>query len=120
MAVPEQKTWGYFATLFSVISGAPAHFAFNMDEMYHQGWADAQEMVCLVPAAFEEPFVHSPVRRTGKRIPLIACIATDRSFVHSRLVIARKTFDDELLVHSFAPKKSKFTPRRSYASILTF
>jgi hypothetical protein len=95
----------YFAGLFATVSGAPAHFVFNMDEMGHQTWVDAEKTVCFVPAEFTEPIVHYPLSRTGKRITLIGCIAADGSFLRPCLVISRKTFDDEILIHGFTPEK---------------
>jgi hypothetical protein len=42
LQVSEESIREYFATLFRTISGAPAHFVFNTDDMGHQSWADAR------------------------------------------------------------------------------
>jgi hypothetical protein len=68
-----------FATLFAQVSGAPAHFVFNIDEMGHQTWADAQNKTCFVPSDHPGDEVFYPVSRTGKRITLVSCVAADGS-----------------------------------------
>jgi hypothetical protein len=62
-------------------SWTPAHFAFNMDEMSHQTWADAHKTVCFVPADFPGPSVHYLASRMGRHVTLIACIAADGGFL---------------------------------------
>jgi transposase len=57
----------YFNTLGQKISGTPAAFVFNVDEMGHQVWADAQETVCFVPAWEMAKVIYYPVPRAGKR-----------------------------------------------------
>jgi hypothetical protein len=103
--VTEQAIRDYFATLCANVSGAPAHFVFNMDEMGHQTWADAREIICFVPGDYPDETVPYPVSRTGKRVTLVACIAADGSFIRPSIVISRKTFDDELLLYGFTPEK---------------
>jgi hypothetical protein len=49
------------------MSGVPAHFIFNMDEMGHQTWADAREITCFVSSKYEEITIPYPVSRTGQR-----------------------------------------------------
>jgi hypothetical protein len=111
----------YFSTLFTTVSGAPAHFVFNMDEMGHQTWADAQQTVCFVPVDFEDSIVHYPVPRTGKRVTLIACIAADGSFIRPCLVISRKTFDDEILIQGFTPEKVEiYSQSKAYIDLDIF
>jgi hypothetical protein len=111
----------YFGVLFATVSGAPAHFVFNMDEMGHQSWADAQKTVCFVPADFQEPVVHYPVSRTGKRITLVACIAADGSFLRPCLVISRKTFDDEILTQGFTAEKVEiYSQSKAYIDLDIF
>jgi hypothetical protein len=111
MIVPDEEIRGYLVTLFSTVFSVPAHFLLNIDEMGRQGETDAREMAWFVPGDSEEPFVHYPIPRTGKRFTLIACIAADRTFIRSCLVIARKTFDPELLVHGFTPEKIEIYSR---------
>jgi hypothetical protein len=105
MTIPDEQIRGYFATSFSTVSGTPARFIFYMDEMGRQGQAGEQEMVCFVPVNFDGPFVYCPAPRRGKSLILIACIAVDGNFIGPCIVIARKTFDAELLVHGFTPEK---------------
>jgi hypothetical protein len=105
MEVTTEQITNYFCHLFNTISGAPSHFVFNMDEMGHQDWADAKETVCYGPANSTEERLYYPVPRSGKRITLIACIATDGSFLRPGLVIARKTYDNELALQGYTSEK---------------
>jgi hypothetical protein len=105
LEVTGEQVTNYFSHLFQTISGAPCHFVFNMDEMGHQDWADAKETVCYGSADSTEDRLYYPVPRTGKRITLIACIAADGSFLRPALVIARKTFDDELALQGYTSEK---------------
>jgi hypothetical protein len=77
----------------------------NVDEMGHQPYADANDITCFVPAEHEGNEVRYPVSRVGKRITLIACICADGSYLRPALVIPRKTFDDDLLMHGYSPEK---------------
>jgi hypothetical protein len=121
LRVSDESIREYFATLFANVSGAPAHFVFNMDEMGHQTWADAREIMCFVPGDYQEDTVPYPVSRTGKRITLIACVAADGSFVRPCIVISRKTFDDELLLYGFTPEKVEiYNQRNGYIDIEIF
>jgi hypothetical protein len=86
----------YFDVLGQTVSGTPAAFVFNMDEMGHQVWADAQDTVCFVPASETASVVYFPVSRTGKRITLIACIAADGTYIRPALILARKTYENEI------------------------
>jgi hypothetical protein len=87
------------------ISGAPAHFVDNMDEMGYQEWSDAIDTICFAPRDIEDQLIYCPVSRTGKRITLIVCMTADGSYVRPCLILQRKTFDDELLVQGFTPEK---------------
>jgi hypothetical protein len=87
----------YFGSLYSAVSGVPAHFVMNMDEMGHQPFADARDILCFVPTAHQHPTVRYPVSRTGKRVTLLGCIFADGSHLRPALVIPRETFDDDLI-----------------------
>jgi uncharacterized protein YjhX (UPF0386 family) len=76
-----------------------------MDEMGHQEFADAPIKTAFIPADARDKQVYYPVSRTGKRITLIACIAADGSYLKPALIIARKTFDDELVDYGYTPEK---------------
>jgi hypothetical protein len=105
MAVTMEQIQTYFQELDQALSGVPAHFVFNLDEMGHQSWADAKTKICYVPIELQATHISYPVSRKGKRITLIACIAADGSFMRPALVISRKTFDDELLLLGYTPEK---------------
>jgi hypothetical protein len=121
LQVTDDQIQEYFANLLAAVSGAPAHFVFNMDEMGHQAWADAHDVICFVPRDVEEPTVSYPVSRTGKRITLIACIAADGSYLRPSLIIPRKTFDDELLLFGFTPEKVEiYSQTHSFIDIEIF
>jgi hypothetical protein len=64
-----------------MVSGAPVHFVFNMDEMGHQNGADVHDTICLVPRDAPDDEAFYPVSRTGKHIMLIACITADVSYM---------------------------------------
>jgi hypothetical protein len=42
--VPDDAVHNWFTTLHDGISGTPAHFVYNMDEMGHQEYADAAQI----------------------------------------------------------------------------
>jgi hypothetical protein len=81
LTVGDEAISAYFALLMSTVSGAPAHFIFNMDEM-GQSWVHAPETVYFVHSKLTESAIYVPVSRIGKRITLIACIAADH--MHSQ------------------------------------
>jgi hypothetical protein len=109
LQVTNKQILEYFVALYSIVNGIPAHFVMNMDEMGHQpdadADADAKDTTCLVPSTHPEATVNYPVSRVGKRITLLACIFADGSFIRPTLVIPRKTFGDELLLHGYTPEK---------------
>jgi hypothetical protein len=79
---------------------------FNIDEMGHQDWADRGQQTCVVPAADHDDYVYMPVSRAGKRITLMACIATDGSAIKPQIIIPRKTINDDLVLTGLTPEKS--------------
>jgi hypothetical protein len=97
LQVTNEDVMNYFGDLCSNISGVPAHFVMNMDEIGHQAFADARETVCFVPTAHQKSVVRYPISRTGKRVTLIAYIFADGSFLRPGLVITRERFDDDFL-----------------------
>jgi hypothetical protein len=103
--VTAEQIQAHFATLFATLSGAPAHFVFNMDEMGHQEWADAPDNGCVVPISHGGNRVYYPVSRTGKRITLLACVAADGSYLKPAVVITRKTYDDDLVLYGLTSEK---------------
>jgi hypothetical protein len=105
MAVTIEQIEHYFDWITEALTGTPAHFVFNMDEMGHQDWADAHTKICYVPSELAAAHISYPVSRKGKRITLIACIAADGSFLRPALVISRKTFEDELMLFGYTEEK---------------
>jgi hypothetical protein len=97
----------HFERLSANLSGVPAHFVFNIDEMGHQEWADATQKVCFVPVSHTEKQVYYPVPRMGKRITLLACVAADGSFLKPTVIIPRKTYDEDLYLLGMTPEKVK-------------
>jgi hypothetical protein len=95
----------YFANLFANVSGAPAHFVFNMDEMGHQTWSDAHNKTCFVPSDHPGDEMFYPVSRTGKRITLVACVAADGSFLKPAVVVSRKPVDLDLVTIGLTAEK---------------
>jgi hypothetical protein len=76
-----------------------------MDEISHQTWADAREITRLLSSEYQGSIIPCPVSRIGKRATPIACIAVDGSFLWPGIVICRKIFDDEHLLHGFTSGK---------------
>jgi transposase len=99
MEVAANQIENYFTALDPLITGCPAHFVFNLDEMGYQAYADRVETTFVVPSICQDEFVYYPVSRRGKRITLIACIAADGSFMRPAVIIARKTWE-----HEFEPR----------------
>jgi hypothetical protein len=105
--VDEDVIREYFAGLYQTVSGTPAHFGRNMDEMGHQTWSDVRDTIYFVSLDLPDRKVYYPVPRTCKRITLIACISADGSYMRPVLVISRKTFEDELFLHGFPSEKAE-------------
>lgn len=51
LSVPKEQIMNHFQILFQIISGVPAHFVYNMDEMGHQIWQIRQERSAIFPNA---------------------------------------------------------------------
>jgi hypothetical protein len=77
IGVPQQQIWEFFATAIAARDGVAAYFLSNMDERWHQDWADRAEQDGLVPRAHESDHLLLPMSRAGKRITLMACIAAN-------------------------------------------
>jgi hypothetical protein len=113
--VPSAVIEKYLADLKRQIDGAPSHFVFNMDEMGHQDWADKRNKRCFIPAGATDEEVYFAVSRTAKRITLIACIAADGSHLRPALIIHRKTYSDDILLHGWSREKfDAYTQSKSF------
>jgi hypothetical protein len=63
----------------------------------------------------QQTHISYSVSRKGKRITLIACIAANGSFLRPALVIARKAFDDDLLLFWYTREKMEiYDQQRAY------
>jgi hypothetical protein len=67
LQVTNKQLLEYFAALYSIVNGIPAHFVINMDEMGHRSDADAKDTTCFVPSTHPEATVNYPVSRVGKK-----------------------------------------------------
>jgi transposase len=105
MAVVRSQIDQYFDTLEKNVTGCPAHFVFNLDEMGYQAYADRVSATFIVPSTCQDEFIYYPVSRRGKRITLIACIAADGSFLRPAVVIARKTWENEFQPRGLTAEK---------------
>jgi hypothetical protein len=103
--VNEDVVREYFATFCRIVSGTPAHFMWDMDEMGHQKWSDARDAICFAPSHLSGRKMDCSVPRSGKRITLIVCISADGSYMRPALVISRQTLKDELFLHGFTSDK---------------
>jgi hypothetical protein len=88
----------YLCFLAQQLNGVPAHFIFNMDEMGHQEFADANDKIVFVPIEYTGNSISYPVSRTGRRITLVAAIGLDGSYLRPMIIVPRKTIDDDLLL----------------------
>jgi hypothetical protein len=59
------------------LEGIQRGFLWNMDELGHGDWLDAQTETVYVAEKLEADSVLIPVSRTGKHITLIGCICSD-------------------------------------------
>jgi hypothetical protein len=105
MGVAETQIDEYFNSLEGCVTGCPAHFVFNVDEMGYQAYADRTEAKFVVPSICQDEFLYYPVSRRGKRITLIACIAADGSFLRPAVIIARKTWENEFQPRGLTAEK---------------
>jgi hypothetical protein len=116
LQVTDEDILSYFGKLYQYVSGIPAHFVLNMDEMGHQPFADAKDIVCFVPSWHEESSVRYPVSRIGKRVTLIGCICADGSHLRPCLIIPRQTFDEHRLAQGgySSDKVEIYTQKKGY------
>jgi hypothetical protein len=96
MMVSREKIIEYIDVLYGTVHNARAAFIFNMDEMGHQDWADAHDVICIVPTERDDSPLYYPVKRSGKRITLVACIAADGSYMKPTVILSRKTYETEV------------------------
>jgi hypothetical protein len=115
LAVTDEEILTYFRDLYSYVHGVPAHFVANMDEMGHQPFADAKDLLCFVPSDYDKSAVRYPVSRIGKRITLIGTIFADGSYLKPGLVIPRQTYDDNVLCRGYTREKLEiYTQKKGY------
>jgi hypothetical protein len=121
MQVTPQEISDYFGVLMRTVNGMPSHFVFNMDEMGHETWADSGASVCYVPSSDPRDVVYYPVPRNGRRITLIACISADGGFIRPAMIVARKTFEDEIKLMGYTSDKIEiYSQERSFIDIDIF
>jgi hypothetical protein len=80
-----------------------------MDEIGRQEWADGTEKVCFVPASHAADHVYDAVPRIGKRIPFLACVAADGSYLKPAVIILRKTYDEDLALFGLTSEKVAYS-----------
>jgi hypothetical protein len=115
MAVTDEQVIRYLMELHKLVTGVPAHFVFNMDEMGHQDAADAKPRKCVVPIGNQGKEINYAVSRQGKRITLIACVAADGSYLRPCVIIPRVTFENELGQAGWTPEKLEiYSQKHSY------
>jgi hypothetical protein len=102
LEVTPDQIYEHFGQLLK-LSGVPANFIFNLDEMGHQEWADRKKAICDVPGTSTVKTVQFSVSGTGKRISLIACISADGTDVRPSIVIQRATIEDEAVTFGLTP-----------------
>jgi hypothetical protein len=95
----------YFDLLERSVTGCPAHFVFNFDEMGYHAYADRRIAKFVVPSICNDQFIYYPVSRRGKRITLLACIAADGSVMRPAVIIARKTWENEFQPRGLTAEK---------------
>jgi hypothetical protein len=115
MAVTDEQVIAYLTELHNAVSGVPAHFVFNMDEMGHQEAADAKQKKCVVPSGLGDRMINYAISRQGKRITLIACVGADGSYIRPCVIIPRVTIENELSQEGWTPEKLEvYSQRHSY------
>jgi hypothetical protein len=100
--VTEEDVYNWFVRLRDAIEGVPSAFVYNMDEMGHEEYADRKEKKCVVPSHVQGQVFYE-VSRQGKRITLVACVASDGSFVRPNIIISRATYDDDIVLFGIKP-----------------
>jgi hypothetical protein len=107
--VTDEAIIQYFCLFSQLLNGVPAHFIFNMDEMGHQEFADANDKIVFVLIDYPDRSIPYPVPRTGRRITLVAAIGLDGSYLWPMIIVPRKTIDDDLLLLGITPDKCLVT-----------
>jgi hypothetical protein len=85
------------------VSGVPAHFVFNMDEMGHRDGADRNERTGYARYDTQGDTVGVPVSRQGKHISLLAYIALDGSYIRPMGMRMIKQSTPRIFIFLFAP-----------------
>jgi hypothetical protein len=111
----------YLQNAIALIDDLPAHLLFNADEMGHQEWADRHERTCFVPVFHQGDQVGYPVSRAGKRITLLAYIATDGSHTKPLVIVPWKTLDANFRLRGLTSEKVQIASQsKSYIDIRIF
>jgi hypothetical protein len=76
-----------------------------MDEMGRQEWADRQEGRCYVIATVSKDQIPVPIPRYGKRITVLASIATNGSHLKPFVIIPRKIVNANLILSGLTAEK---------------
>lgn len=81
------------------VSGVPAPFVFNVDEMGQSDFADAHETVVIVPKNFSKPRAEYSVDRSIKTATCLACINLNGIGCKPQYTVQRKTIETDLYDH---------------------
>jgi hypothetical protein len=79
--VPTDNILGYCAAPKHVADIIPTTLVWNMEEIGHSDWVDADSEGVYVPTEFDPDFIPIRVNRGGKPIALAGCICPDGTFV---------------------------------------
>jgi hypothetical protein len=79
-----------------MIEGIPAAIFYNMDETGYSDWADAHEIMALLPHADGGTSIHIPVERQSQRATLVRAIAGDGSAVRPMVIVDHVTVEADI------------------------
>lgn len=82
--------------LKQLIDDTPARFIFNLDEVGHNDFSDAEEKRVIVPFDYEAWVAPYAVARKGKRSSCLVCISPYGIFGKPQIVVSRVTFDSNM------------------------
>lgn len=81
------------------VKGIPLQFVFNLDEMGHSDFADAQRHSVIVPINYNKTSAPFPVSRATKHATCLACINPYGLFCKPQYVVQRSSVDSEIFDH---------------------
>ena len=93
----------FFYEMLKKLDGIPSAFVSNADESGSQDWVNKIGGITYVPKGYENE--KYPMKRTGARSTLMACVNLDGTTLQPYYIVSRETVDSELLDNGITGQK---------------